>query len=322
MPSFAAVSLPADSSKIRFQEPFTSEGLNLKVAGIIPPGVFRGFIPQPQAGYILNLLPSPKNDSVAVIETVQNFNLTVRSVPPITIDMSDGFGGQGQLILPVYVVIRTAYQISPSPLTGLTTSQILVVQTALDNNDPTKLHDGDVKLCKVLGFVGTVPSISVINPTDRQDNGGPLISQAAAAPLARLITPVGGLSTGSGVPVALPGSSFSFGLNAPTIVQIDAAFFQDRIDETFHDNVVTATFSLKNLGTLVVTDIWQNIIAHFDSGPSTYPTGIAGFGGVKRALMSLAAGSYSFQLMGRVSGPGFLTVTYPLAVVVTSLGPP
>lgn len=322
MPSFAAVTLPDDASKLRFKEPFVSQAMNLKMAGVLPPGVYRGYVPVPQAGYILNLNLSPQNDSVAVVETVDNFNLTVRSTTPITIDMSDGAGGQGQLILPVYVVIRTAYQLSPSPLTGLTTSQILVVQTSKDNNDPTKLHDGDIKLCKVLGFVATVPTISTVVPTDRQDNGGPLISPSGGALLARLRVGAGGLSSGSGAPVDLPGSTFQFGLSAPTIVAVDVGLFQDRVDETFHDSVVFATFNIFDLGSLVATDVWQNLVAHFDSGSGTFPTGIAGFGGIKRSTFQLNPGSYTWKLQGRVSGPGFFTVTYPLSVVVTSLGPP
>ena len=172
MSAFASLTLPDNATKMRFKEPFVSEAQNLKDGGIIPPGVFRGYIPAPLPGFLLNLNLDPiRNDSVAVVETLSAYNLTVRAVAPITLDMT------GQVIFPVYVVLRTEYQISPSPLSGLTTSKVMVVQTAVDNNDPQKLHDDDVKLCKVLGFVGTVPSITTVIPSDRMDNGGPLVAR-------------------------------------------------------------------------------------------------------------------------------------------------
>lgn len=172
MASFATLTLPDQATKMRFKEPFVSEAQNLKDGGIIPPGVFRGFVPSPLPGFLMNFNLDPvRNDSVAVVETLAAYNLTVRAVAPITLDMT------GQVIFPVYVVLRTEYQITPVPLGGLTTSKVMVVQTAVDNGDPQKLHDDDVKLCKVLGFVGTVPSITTVIPGDRMDNGGPLVAR-------------------------------------------------------------------------------------------------------------------------------------------------
>lgn len=205
MASFATLTLPDNATKMRFKEPFVSEAQNLKDGGIIPPGVFRGYVPAPLPGFLLNLNLDPvKNDGVAVVETLQAYNLTVRQTAPITLDMT------GQVIFPVYVVIRTEYQISPSPLLGLTTSKVMVVQTAVDNGDPQKLHDGDVKLCKVLGFVGTTPSVSSVIPSDRMDNGGPLVARN------QVRTGIGGQNRISGnlslygALAPVPGTAFNF----------------------------------------------------------------------------------------------------------------
>ncbi len=179
MADFAIVPLPDQATKIRFKEPYGSEGLNLKVAGIIPKGIYRGYIPAPQTGYILRLDPDPvAGDHVGVVETLKNYNLTVRGIGAINIDMT------GQSVFPVFVVLRVYYEISAGPpLGGMTKAEIRVVRTSVDNSDPGKLHDDDVKICKVHGFVGTTPDISVIIPSDREDNGGPLLTGTSAGVL-------------------------------------------------------------------------------------------------------------------------------------------
>ena len=172
MTAFATLALPNEATKLRFKEPFVSEAVNLKDAGVIPPGVYRGFTANPQAAFILKFDVSPtSNDSVAVVETTQNYNMTVRSNAQLTVDMT------GQVTFPVYAVLRTSYGITPSPLTGFTFSNILIVKTVLDNGDPESLHTGDVKLCRIINFVGTTPNISIASPADREDLNGPLASQ-------------------------------------------------------------------------------------------------------------------------------------------------
>ena len=175
MPSFASLGLPNDATKLRFKEPFVSEAMNLKDAGIVPPGIFRGFTSSPQPGFLLNFNVDVSNlDSVAVVETTQHYNMTVRANSTLSVDMT------GQVIFPVFAVLRTTYGITPTPLAGFTFSNILIVKPTLNNADPQSLNTGDVKLCKVLGFIGTVPNISSAVPTERQDNGGPLLTQASA----------------------------------------------------------------------------------------------------------------------------------------------
>lgn len=177
MPSFASLGLPNDATKLRFKEPFVSEAMNLKDAGIVPPGIFRGFTSSPQPGFLLNFnVDATSLDSVAAVETTQHYNMTVRANSTLSVDMT------GQVIFPVFAVLRTTYGITPTPLAGFTFSNILIVKPTLNNADPQSLNTGDVKLCKVLGFIGTVPNISSAVPTERQDNGGPLLTQASAVP--------------------------------------------------------------------------------------------------------------------------------------------
>lgn len=179
MAQYPIIQLPADSTKIRFKEPYASEGLNLKLAGIIPCGIFRGFNPSALPNYLLYInTDGVSNDSVAVIETspafsTARFNLTVRTTQQIVLDfMGHNFVESG----PLYVVIRAQYAISPSPLVGMTDAKVLAVRTALNNADPKSLHDGDIKICKVIDCSGpgNTPVISMLIPSDRQDNGGPL----------------------------------------------------------------------------------------------------------------------------------------------------
>ena len=214
MSSFAAFTLPLDSTKVRFKEPFVSEALNLKDAGIVPPGIYRGYTPSPQPNYVLNLnVDAVSGDSVAVVETTQHYNLTARSNLQIVLDMT------GQVVFPIFVVLRTEYGITPTPLAGFTSSKVMVVQTTIDNGDPQKLHTGDVKLCKVLGFIGTVPNISQAIPTERQDNGGGLVTQTQLSTQESIITATktdGSISVvdtaGAWVNVPGPGAAPTFDL--------------------------------------------------------------------------------------------------------------
>lgn len=128
----------------------------------------------------------------------------------------------------------------------------------------------------------------------------------------------GSLSSSSGTPTALPSSNFTFTLTQSSTVAIDVFLFSEAGFTNF-DNSGTFTFALQNTDTLVSTDMWMNTTGVQANGtPSANIQ--AGFGGIKRAIMTLAAGTYNFQLTGRVSGGLSFTVTYPLSIVVTQLG--
>lgn len=128
----------------------------------------------------------------------------------------------------------------------------------------------------------------------------------------------GSLSTSSGTPTALPSSTFSFTLSSTAVVAIDVFVFSE-IGSTSFDNSASFTVALKNTDTLVSTDMWQSFNGVAANGtPSA--NGTTGYTGIKRHIGSFAAGTYNFQLEGRISGGGTFTVTYPLSIVVSVIG--
>lgn len=171
MAVFPIFQLPLESTKVRFKEPFGSEALNLKLTGIIPTGIYRGYTPSPQTNFQLFINTDPtSNDSVAVVELATNFNLTVRHAQQVVLDFT------GHSVFPVLVVLRADYSITSNPFSGVTDAKVLVVNPALNNADPQSLHDGDIKIARVTGIGGgDTPTITTVVPTDRNDNGGPLI---------------------------------------------------------------------------------------------------------------------------------------------------
>jgi len=65
------VTFANDQMKMRWREPYVTEGLNKKMAGVVPRGVYRGFrLASNGAPMLLDVLADPdKNDHVAVYET-------------------------------------------------------------------------------------------------------------------------------------------------------------------------------------------------------------------------------------------------------------
>lgn len=56
--------------KLRWEEPFASSGTDHKTQGVLPKGIYRGFIPVAQVGtFLLDLQPDAvSGDSIAVYE--------------------------------------------------------------------------------------------------------------------------------------------------------------------------------------------------------------------------------------------------------------
>jgi len=178
MPSYPSFLMPTDAVKLRFREPYMSEGNNLKSSGIVPYGIYQGFTPNVGADpnvLILNT-DGTRNDSVAVCETylappdVANYNLTIRSTDQLQLDFT------GHTVFPVWVVLRPAYSIVAHPFSGTTSAQFVTINTLTINDAvATARHHGDIKICKVTS-VG--PVVFDITSANRDDNGGPLITPA------------------------------------------------------------------------------------------------------------------------------------------------
>lgn len=185
MPSYPSFLMPTDAVKLRFREPYMSEGNNLKSSGIVPAGIYQGFTPNVGADpnvLILNT-DGTRNDSVAVCETylappdVANYNLTIRSTDQLQLDFT------GHTVFPCWVVLRPAYSIVAHPFSGTTSAQFVTINTLTINDSvATARHHGDIKICRITGLPLVVGgTVFIVIPTDRDDNGGPLVTQANLA---------------------------------------------------------------------------------------------------------------------------------------------
>ncbi len=168
MATFPIYQLPKSAVKARFNEPRLTEALNLKNAGVIPPGIYRGYDPNPQANFQLFINTDPvSNDSVAVVEMPSFFNLTIRFPQQIVLDFTGhDFGASGDL----YVVIRADYSITPQPFAGVTDAKILAIKVG-------DLQQGDLRIARVTGVTGTTPDISTVIEDGDRDEVTALVTQ-------------------------------------------------------------------------------------------------------------------------------------------------
>jgi len=182
MPNYPSFLLPDDSVKVRFKEPQVSQALNMKTDGIVPPGIYNGFTPNVGADpnvLLLNTDPY-RNDSVAVADVYNlngavwtaDYNLTIRTTLQIQLDFT------GHTVFPCWVVLRPAYSIVAHPFSGLTNAQVVTINDlTVDDTDALALHHGDIKICRVNSTGPVVYNTTI--PTNRNDNGGPLVTQAS-----------------------------------------------------------------------------------------------------------------------------------------------
>ena len=299
MSNFPQFQMAEESVKFRFQEPFGSDAANKKTTGIIPPGLYRGYLPNPQPNFQLFInTDGASNDSVAVIETPDHHNLTVRTEQQLVLDF------QGHSTFPVLVVLRAHYSLTPHPFSGFTDAEVVTTQL---------LQPGDIQICSVTGIGGGNAPIVNAGAANQTDLSGLL---------AHVLVDAGGLSMGGGGPTQLPGSVISFSLNKTTLVDFQFSLFSDLLflQNFAHDSTQTALFQLRNINTLVLSDFWLNEINHSDSGSHTYPFGLYSYGAIRRRVLSLPAGNYSFDVVATVSGGAVMTVTYPMSFLIYRLG--
>jgi len=188
----------------------------------------------------------------------------------------------------------------------------------------------DVRLdgfCVMTGDLdlGTHRIHNVVNPMAAQDAAtkdyvDSAVGTSGVTILTVLNQASGSLSTSSGSPVALPSSSFSFVLAATTLVAIDVFIFNEQGFSAI-DSTGTFIYALQEISpTPGSTDMWTDTSGANASG-NPQATTATGYPGIKRKIISLVAGSYTYQLTARVtSGVASLAVTYPLSVVVSAIG--
>jgi hypothetical protein len=170
MPSYT---FGPEASKIRYKEPYVSEAQDLKDSGIVPAGIYNGYTPLAVGSNNLSInVDVTRGDSVAVVETrTGKYNLTVRATSNVLLEDFT------LVAFPALVVLRTEYSLTTSPLSGMTSSKILVVDPALDDSDPAYLNTGDVRICRVTGIGGGgVVNFTTTPITDRTSTGGPLVT--------------------------------------------------------------------------------------------------------------------------------------------------
>ena len=171
MASFPAVSLTKDKVKVRWREPYTSEGLNAKFTGI-PRGVYLGFTPSETtpSSNILRLAPDG-TETLSVLAVKSNTTTAlVHIVETANVDLD--FTSHSSF--PVYVIAKAVYQV------GVETTAQIITQAGAPNGR------NEVGICKITSLG---PMVIVTDPA--------VDAAARQQPLARSTQTFGFMSGGS-----------------------------------------------------------------------------------------------------------------------------
>jgi hypothetical protein len=144
MVDYITINLDQNELKMRWQEPYVTEGLNRKFV-VLGKGIARGFNPVVNGQIIELHVDAVASDSVGVVETDAHYSITVYKTSQVDIDFTDLGDGN------YWIVLEANYVIGSD-----TTGAVKVV------NIPASYH---VKVCKVTK-TGTTLTVSV-TPTDR-----------------------------------------------------------------------------------------------------------------------------------------------------------
>lgn len=241
MPSYT---MGPESTKIRYKEPYVSEAQNLKDSGIIPTGIYAGFTPLAIGSDTLQLqVDVARGDSVAVVETrLGRYNMTVRASSNIDLDFT------AYPTFPSLVVLRSAYSLTPTPLSGMTSSQVLVVSPALDDTNPANLNTGDIRVCRVTGLAGGgVVTFTTVYGTDRDTSGIATVVGVSKTAFVRKTSGDLGVGDSGGAYVDIAGTSVSFTLTQAQTVLV----FVCANGATSGSNPATLALNLKVNGSYV-----------------------------------------------------------------------
>lgn len=120
------ITFSADETVMRFRQPFTTEGLNKKLAVATPPGIYRGFRLGADQTALLDRVAEIRadpdsSDHVAVYQTATGFSLTIRRT-----------GGAFSVDLSAYTSQRVFVTIFASYALGATTSAVLRTYTVTE----------------------------------------------------------------------------------------------------------------------------------------------------------------------------------------------
>lgn len=138
------VTFAASETAMRFREPYTTDGLNRKFFGVVPPGIYRGFRLEADAGLgdrTVNVAADPDtNDHLAVVATSTGYGLTLRKTGgDFLVDLSSY--SSSTVIIALYSsyavgattssVIRVFTQAEFTALTGASRDEIVVLGTVV-----------------------------------------------------------------------------------------------------------------------------------------------------------------------------------------------
>lgn len=149
-----AVTFAPDEIDMVWKEPYLTEGLNEK-AMVMPRGVYRGFevVPSGVALNISVIAALPKNDHLAIIETQNNYSLTIRrATGNFNIDLT-AYAGQT-----VYVTLYATYAI------GSATAAFIRLYLAAEYAALTTAEQAELTiLCHVVvPGAGVIPAANVL----------------------------------------------------------------------------------------------------------------------------------------------------------------
>jgi hypothetical protein len=100
---------------IKWKEPYVSAGLNRKLAGVLPPGVYWGYEVAPAGGMLVRVWPGDDPDypdSVAVVDR-DGYSVTVRQSGEDTVSLAGRAGST------VHVVLEMLYAPNQETVTSL-----------------------------------------------------------------------------------------------------------------------------------------------------------------------------------------------------------
>lgn len=116
-------SIAATDIKMRFGDIYATEGMNAKLRGVLPAGIYRGFRLATHANALtVNVARDPvSNDSLAVYETLTGFSLTIRQGADVPLDLT-AFATKTMV-----VTVQAEYTLAPTTVARLRVYELLPV---------------------------------------------------------------------------------------------------------------------------------------------------------------------------------------------------
>ena len=145
MPPTTALTFAANEAKIRWREPYVSEGLNRKFAGVIPRGIYRGFGIQPSgAALSIDILADASGVNLAVYETVTAYQLTLRKNATFAVSLA-AFANTT-----VYIVLYATYVPTALTVAELRVYSVADYNAAIEKPELVVLGTVDVPIAALI----------------------------------------------------------------------------------------------------------------------------------------------------------------------------